>query len=125
MASGTRCLNSVNLARIGELQEQGEVILEEDEGQIEEPDKDTPHPEEQQGWEDQPEEDDQQYHFNDEEYETRSIDKEIVHVNAVIKASGYNEQHRLYEIRVQEAETDMRVSAVVQTGGKEQPVYDH
>ncbi|KIJ52191.1 hypothetical protein M422DRAFT_243796 [Sphaerobolus stellatus SS14] len=89
-----------------------EVILEEDE-------------EEQQDWEDQSEEDDQQYHFNNEEYETRSIDNEVVHVNAVIKASGYNSHHRLYEIRVQESETDMRVSAVVKTGGKKQPVYDH
>ncbi|KIJ35324.1 hypothetical protein M422DRAFT_262496 [Sphaerobolus stellatus SS14] len=51
-----------------------ETILEEDEGQFEESDEGTPHPEEQQDWEDQPEEDDQQYCFNDE-YETRSIDK--------------------------------------------------
>ncbi|KIJ30228.1 hypothetical protein M422DRAFT_268279 [Sphaerobolus stellatus SS14] len=43
-----------------------EVILEEDEGQIEEFDKGTPHPEEQQDWEGQPEEDDQQYCFDDE-----------------------------------------------------------
>ncbi|KIJ40432.1 hypothetical protein M422DRAFT_256679 [Sphaerobolus stellatus SS14] len=92
-----------------------EVILEEDEGQIEEFDE----------YEDQPEEDDQQYHFDDEEYEMRSIDNEVVHVNAVIKASGYNDHCRLYGIRVQEAETDLRVSAVLQTGGKEQPVYDH
>ncbi|KIJ52175.1 hypothetical protein M422DRAFT_243774 [Sphaerobolus stellatus SS14] len=63
----------------------GEVILEEDEGQIEESDEGTPHPEKQQDWEDQ------HYHFNDEEYETRSIDEEIIHVNAVVKASGYNE----------------------------------
>ncbi|KIJ38340.1 hypothetical protein M422DRAFT_258990 [Sphaerobolus stellatus SS14] len=40
-----------------------EVILEEDEGQIEEFDEGTPHPEEQQDWEDQPEEDDQEYHL--------------------------------------------------------------
>ncbi|KIJ55674.1 hypothetical protein M422DRAFT_240288 [Sphaerobolus stellatus SS14] len=86
---------------------------------------DVPHPEEQQDWEDQPEEDDQQYHFDDDEYETRSIDNEDVCVNAVIKDSGYNDCHRLYGIRVREAETDLRVSAVVQTGGKEQPVYDH
>ncbi|KIJ38599.1 hypothetical protein M422DRAFT_258708 [Sphaerobolus stellatus SS14] len=78
-----------------------------------------------QDWEDQPEEDDQQYHFDDEEYEMRSIDKEVVHVNAAVKASGYNDHHRLYGIRVWKAETDMRVSAVVQTGGKEQPVYDY
>ncbi|KIJ23249.1 hypothetical protein M422DRAFT_276210 [Sphaerobolus stellatus SS14] len=102
-----------------------EAILEEDEGQIEEFDEYAPHPEEQQEYEDQPEEDDQQYHFNDEEYETRSIDNEVVHVNAVIKASGYNDRRRLYGIRVQETETDLRVSAVLQTGGKEQPVYDH
>ncbi|KIJ23474.1 hypothetical protein M422DRAFT_275933 [Sphaerobolus stellatus SS14] len=102
-----------------------EVILEEDEDQIEEFDEYAPHPEEQQEYEDQPEEDDQQYCFNDEEYETRSIDNEVVHVNAVIKASGYNDRHRLYGIRVQEAETDLRVSAVLQTGGKEQPVYGH
>ncbi|KIJ49765.1 hypothetical protein M422DRAFT_246125, partial [Sphaerobolus stellatus SS14] len=62
-----------------------EVILEEDEGQIEESDEYAPHPEEQQEYEDQPEEDDQQYHFDDEEYEMRSIDNEVVHVNAVIK----------------------------------------
>ncbi|KIJ23240.1 hypothetical protein M422DRAFT_276227 [Sphaerobolus stellatus SS14] len=68
-----------------------EVILEEDEGQIEEFDKDTPHPEEQQDRENQPEEDDQQYHFDDDEYETRSIDNEVVHVNAIIKDSGYND----------------------------------
>ncbi|KIJ38962.1 hypothetical protein M422DRAFT_258377 [Sphaerobolus stellatus SS14] len=85
----------------------------------------APHPEEQQEYEDQPEEDDQQYRFDDEEYETRSIDNEVVHVNAVIKASGYNDCHRLYGIRVREAETDLRVSAVLQTGGKEQPVYDY
>ncbi|KIJ51140.1 hypothetical protein M422DRAFT_244323 [Sphaerobolus stellatus SS14] len=102
-----------------------EVILEEDEGQIEEFDEGTPHPEEQQDWEDQPDENDQQYHFNDEEYETRSIDEEVVHVNAVIKASGYNDHRRLYGIRVREVETELRVSAAVQTGGKEQPVYDH
>ncbi|KIJ44454.1 hypothetical protein M422DRAFT_252055 [Sphaerobolus stellatus SS14] len=83
-----------------------EVILEEDEGQIEEFDGGTPHPEEQQDWEDQPEEDDQQYCFDDEEYETRSIDNEVVQVKA-------------------ESEMDMRVSAVVQTGEKEQPVYNH
>ncbi|KIJ33889.1 hypothetical protein M422DRAFT_264019 [Sphaerobolus stellatus SS14] len=76
-------------------------------------------------WGDQLEEDDQQYHFNNDEYEMRSIDNEDVCVNAVIKNSGYNDCHRLYGIRVQEAETDLRVSAVVQTGGKEQPVYDH
>ncbi|KIJ36963.1 hypothetical protein M422DRAFT_260609 [Sphaerobolus stellatus SS14] len=70
-----------------------EVILEEF-------DEDTPHPEEQQDLEDQPE-DDQQYHFDDDEYKTRSIDNEV------------------------KAETDLRVSAVVQTGEKEQPVYDH
>ncbi|KIJ52430.1 hypothetical protein M422DRAFT_243217 [Sphaerobolus stellatus SS14] len=76
--------------------------------------------------EDQPEEDDQQYRFDDdEEYETRSIDNDVVHVNAVIKASGYNDHRRLYGIRVSEAEADLRVSAVLQTGGKEQPVYDH
>ncbi|KIJ57005.1 hypothetical protein M422DRAFT_238584 [Sphaerobolus stellatus SS14] len=74
--------------------------------------------------EDQPEEDDQQYRFDDEEYETRSIEDEVVHVNAVIKASGYNDRRQLYGIRVQAAETDLRVSAVIQTG-KEQPVYDH
>ncbi|KIJ26807.1 hypothetical protein M422DRAFT_272085 [Sphaerobolus stellatus SS14] len=102
-----------------------EVILEEDEGQIEEFDKGAPHPEEQQDWDDQPEEDDQQYHFDDEEYETRSIDEEFVHVNAVVKASGYHDCHRFYRIRVQEAVTGLRVSAAVQTGGKEQPVYDH
>ena len=102
-----------------------EAILEEDEGQIEEFDKYAPHPEEQQEYEDQPEEDDQQYRFDDEEYEMRSIDNEVVHVNAVIKASGYNDRCRLYGIRVREAETDLRVSAVVQTGEKEQPVYDH
>ncbi|KIJ49866.1 hypothetical protein M422DRAFT_246231 [Sphaerobolus stellatus SS14] len=102
-----------------------EVILEEDEGQIEEFDEGTPHPEEQQDWEDQPEEDDQQYRFDDDEYEMRSIDNEVVHVNAIIKDSGYNNCHRLYGIRVWEAETSLRVSAVVQTGGKEQPVYDH
>ncbi|KIJ44598.1 hypothetical protein M422DRAFT_251877 [Sphaerobolus stellatus SS14] len=101
-----------------------EAILEEDEGQIEEFDDYAPHPEEQQEDEDQPEEDDQQYRFNDEEYETRSIDDEVVHVNAVSKASGYNDRHRLYGTRVQEAETDLRVSAVIQTG-KEQLVYDH
>ncbi|KIJ43267.1 hypothetical protein M422DRAFT_253472 [Sphaerobolus stellatus SS14] len=101
-----------------------EVILEEDEDQIEEFDEDVPHPEEQQDWEDQPEEDDQQYCF-DEEYETRFIDNEEVRVNAVIKDSGYNDRHKLYGIRVQEAETDLRASAVVQTGGREQPVYDH
>ncbi|KIJ25068.1 hypothetical protein M422DRAFT_274030 [Sphaerobolus stellatus SS14] len=84
------------------------------------------HPEEQQEFEDQPEEDDQQYRFDDdEEYETRSIDNDVVHVNVVIKASGYNDHHRLYGIRVSEAEADLRVSAVLQTGGKEQPVYDH
>ncbi|KIJ38558.1 hypothetical protein M422DRAFT_258671 [Sphaerobolus stellatus SS14] len=70
-----------------------EVILEEDESQIEEFDKYAPHPEEQQEFEDQPEEDDQQYCFDDEEYETRSIDNDVVHVNAVIKASGYNDCH--------------------------------
>ncbi|KIJ47528.1 hypothetical protein M422DRAFT_248955 [Sphaerobolus stellatus SS14] len=102
-----------------------EVILEEDEDQIEEFDNATPHPEEQQDWEDQPEEDEQQYCFDDEEYETRSIDNEVVHVNAIIKDSGYNGHCRLYGIRVQEAETDLRVSAVVQTGEKEQPVYAH
>ncbi|KIJ47777.1 hypothetical protein M422DRAFT_248340 [Sphaerobolus stellatus SS14] len=85
-----------------------EVILEEDED-----------------WEDQHEEDDQQYLFDDDEYEMRSIDNEVVHVNAVIKDSGYNDHCSLYGIRVQEAETDLRVSAVVQTGEKEQPVYDH
>ncbi|KIJ43804.1 hypothetical protein M422DRAFT_252708 [Sphaerobolus stellatus SS14] len=95
-----------------------EVILEEF-------DENAPHPEEQQDWEDQPKEDDQQYHFDDEEYETRSIDNEVVRVNAVIKDSGYNDHCRLYGIRVWEAETDLRVSAVVQTGEKEQPVYDH
>ncbi|KIJ39296.1 hypothetical protein M422DRAFT_257902 [Sphaerobolus stellatus SS14] len=68
-----------------------EVILEEDEGQIEESDEYAPHPEEQQEYEDQPEEDDQQ----------------------------------LYGIRVWEAEMDLRVSAVLQTGVKGQPVYDH
>ncbi|KIJ43454.1 hypothetical protein M422DRAFT_253337, partial [Sphaerobolus stellatus SS14] len=103
-----------------------EVILEEAEGQIEEFDEYAPHPEEQQELEDQLEEDDQHYRFDDdEEYETRSIDNDVVHVNAVIKASGYNECRRLYGIRVSEAEADMRVSAVLQTGGKEQPVYDH
>ncbi|KIJ32189.1 hypothetical protein M422DRAFT_265984 [Sphaerobolus stellatus SS14] len=102
-----------------------EVILEEDEGQIEEFDEYAPHPEEQQEYEDQPEVDDQQYHFDDEEYETRSIDNEVVYVDAVIKASGYNDRRRLYGIRVWEAETDLRVSTVLQTGGKEQPVYDH
>ncbi|KIJ51654.1 hypothetical protein M422DRAFT_243971 [Sphaerobolus stellatus SS14] len=96
-----------------------EVILEEDEDQIEEFDEDVPHPEEQQDWEDQPEEDDQQYHFDDDEYEMRSIDNEDVHVNAVIKDSGYNDRRRLYGIRIREAETDLRVSAVIQTGGKE------
>ncbi|KIJ50728.1 hypothetical protein M422DRAFT_245380 [Sphaerobolus stellatus SS14] len=101
-----------------------EAILEEDENQIEEFDEYAPHPEEQQEYEDQPEEDDQQYRFDDEEYETRSIDNEVVHVNAVIKALGYNDHRRLYGIRVQEAETHLRVSAVLQTG-KEQPVYDH
>ncbi|KIJ36533.1 hypothetical protein M422DRAFT_261095 [Sphaerobolus stellatus SS14] len=69
-----------------------EVILEEDEGQIEEFDEYAPHPEEQQEFEDQPEEDDQQYRFDDEEYEMRSIDNNVVHVNAVIKASGYNDR---------------------------------
>ncbi|KIJ40423.1 hypothetical protein M422DRAFT_256657 [Sphaerobolus stellatus SS14] len=64
----------------------GEAILEEDEGQIEEFDKYAPHPEKQQEYEDQPEEDDQKYRFDDEEYETRSIDNEVIHVNAVIKA---------------------------------------
>ncbi|KIJ28410.1 hypothetical protein M422DRAFT_270268 [Sphaerobolus stellatus SS14] len=83
------------------------------------------HPEEQQEYEDQPEEDDQQYRFDDEEYKTRSIDNEVVYVNAVIKASGYNDHRRLYGIRVREAETDLRISAVLQTGVKEQPVYDH
>ncbi|KIJ48389.1 hypothetical protein M422DRAFT_247727 [Sphaerobolus stellatus SS14] len=102
-----------------------EVILEEDEGQIEEFDEYAPHPEEQQEYEDQPEEDDQQYRFDDEEYETRSIDNEVVHVNAVIKASGYNDCCRLYGIRVREAKIDLRFSAILQTGGKEQPVYDH
>ncbi|KIJ32276.1 hypothetical protein M422DRAFT_265942 [Sphaerobolus stellatus SS14] len=102
-----------------------EAILEEDEDQIEEFDKYAPHPEKQQEYEDQPEEDDQQYRFDDEEYEMRSIDNEVVHVNAVIKASDYNDRRRLYGIRVQGAETDVRVSAVLQTGGKEQPVYDH
>ncbi|KIJ22395.1 hypothetical protein M422DRAFT_277187 [Sphaerobolus stellatus SS14] len=103
-----------------------EVILEEDEGQIEEFDEYAPHPEEQQELEDQPEEDDQQYRFDDdEEYEMRSIDNDVVHVNAVIKASGYNDCRRIYGIRVSEAETDLRVSAILQTGGKEQPVYDH
>ncbi|KIJ38263.1 hypothetical protein M422DRAFT_259176 [Sphaerobolus stellatus SS14] len=101
-----------------------EAILEEDEGQIKEFDDYAPHPEEQQEDEDQPEEDDQQCRFDDEEYETRSIDDEVVHVNAVIKASGYNDRRQLYGIRVQEAETDLRVSAVIQTE-KEQPVYDH
>ncbi|KIJ28616.1 hypothetical protein M422DRAFT_270120 [Sphaerobolus stellatus SS14] len=72
-----------------------EVILEEFEENV-------PHPEEQQDWEDQPE---------------RMIN--------IIKDSGYNDRHRLYGINVREAETDLRVSAVVQTGGKEQPVYDH
>ncbi|KIJ42719.1 hypothetical protein M422DRAFT_254172 [Sphaerobolus stellatus SS14] len=48
-----------------------EVILEEEEGQIEEFDEGTPHPEEQQDWENQPEDDDQQYHFDDEEYEMK------------------------------------------------------
>ncbi|KIJ38295.1 hypothetical protein M422DRAFT_258935 [Sphaerobolus stellatus SS14] len=95
--------NTVNRRRAGARIE--EVILK-DEGQIEEFDEGTPHPEEQQDWGDQPEEDDQQYCFDDEEYETRSIDDEVVHVNA-------------------ESEMDMRVSAVVQTGEKEQPVYDH
>ncbi|KIJ38944.1 hypothetical protein M422DRAFT_258353 [Sphaerobolus stellatus SS14] len=47
-----------------------EFILEEDEGQIEEFDEYAPHPEEQQEFENQPEEDDQQYRFDDEEYET-------------------------------------------------------
>ncbi|KIJ41442.1 hypothetical protein M422DRAFT_255644 [Sphaerobolus stellatus SS14] len=94
-----------------------EVILEES-------DNDAPHPEEQQDWEDQPE-DDQQYYFNDDEYKTRSIDNEDVRVNAVIKDSGYNDCCRLYGIRVWEAETDLRVSAVVQTEGKEQPIYNH
>ncbi|KIJ39819.1 hypothetical protein M422DRAFT_257422 [Sphaerobolus stellatus SS14] len=103
-----------------------EEILEEDEGQIEVFDDYVPHPEEQQEDEDQPEEDDQQYHFDDdEEYEMRSIDNDVVHVNAVIKVSGYNDRCRLYGIRVSEAEADLRVSAVLQTGGKEQPVYDH
>ncbi|KIJ39460.1 hypothetical protein M422DRAFT_257783, partial [Sphaerobolus stellatus SS14] len=102
-----------------------EVILEEDEGQIEEFDEYAPHPEEQQEFEDQPEENDQEYRFDDEEYETRSIDNDVVHVNAVIKASGYNDCRRLYGIRVSEAEADLRVSVVLQTGGKEQPVYDH
>ncbi|KIJ22697.1 hypothetical protein M422DRAFT_276840 [Sphaerobolus stellatus SS14] len=103
-----------------------EVILEEDEGQIEEFDEYAPHPEEQQEFEDQPEEDDQHYRFDDdEEYETRSIDNGVVHANAVSKASGYNDCHRLYGIRVSEAEADLRVSVVLQTGGKEQPVYDH
>ncbi|KIJ45965.1 hypothetical protein M422DRAFT_250757, partial [Sphaerobolus stellatus SS14] len=104
-----------------------EEILEEDEGQIEEFDDYVPHPEEQQEDGDQPEEDDQQYHFDDddEEYETRSIDNDVIHVNAVIKASGYNDSRRLYGIRVSEAEADLRVTAVLQTGGKEQPVYDH
>ncbi|KIJ24544.1 hypothetical protein M422DRAFT_274649 [Sphaerobolus stellatus SS14] len=101
-----------------------EAILEEDEGQVEEFDDYDPHPEEQQELEDQPEEDDQQYHLDDEEYEMRSIDNDVVHVNAVIKASGYNDRHQLYGIRVSEAEPDLRVSAVIQTG-KEQPVYDH
>ncbi|KIJ34040.1 hypothetical protein M422DRAFT_264002 [Sphaerobolus stellatus SS14] len=105
--------------------EEDEGQIEEDEGQIEEFDEGTPHPEEQQDWEDQPEEDEQQYHFDDDKYEMRSIDNEVIHVNAVVKASGYNDRCRLYGIRVQEAEIDMRVSAVVQTGEKEQPVYDH
>ncbi|KIJ28190.1 hypothetical protein M422DRAFT_270597 [Sphaerobolus stellatus SS14] len=101
------------------------VILEEDEGQIEEFDEGTPHLEEQQDWEDQPKEDEQQYHFDDGKYEMRYIDNQVIHVNAVVKASGYNDRCRLYGIRAQEAETDIRVSAVVQTGEKEQPVYDH
>ncbi|KIJ31039.1 hypothetical protein M422DRAFT_267360 [Sphaerobolus stellatus SS14] len=55
-----------------------EVILEEDEGQIEEFDEYVPHPEEQQEFEDQPEEDDQHYRFDDdEEYEMRSFDNEV------------------------------------------------
>ncbi|KIJ39312.1 hypothetical protein M422DRAFT_257922 [Sphaerobolus stellatus SS14] len=74
---------------------------------LEESDEDTPHPEEQQDWEDQPEEDDQQYHFDDDEYKMRSIDNEVVRVNAVIKDSGYNDHCRLYGIRVWEAETDL------------------
>ncbi|KIJ44782.1 hypothetical protein M422DRAFT_251769 [Sphaerobolus stellatus SS14] len=102
-----------------------EAILEEEEGQIENFDEYAPHPEEQQEFEDQPEEDNQQYPFDDEEYETRSIDNDVVHVNAVIKASGYNDHRRLYGIRVSEAEADLRVSVILQTGGKEQPVYDH
>ncbi|KIJ25982.1 hypothetical protein M422DRAFT_272990 [Sphaerobolus stellatus SS14] len=102
-----------------------EVILEEDEDQIEEFHEDVPHPEEQQDWEDQPEEDDQQYCFDDDEYKTRSIDNEDVRVNAVITDSAYKDRRKLYGIRVWEAETDLRVSAVVQTGRKEQPVYNH
>ncbi|KIJ52791.1 hypothetical protein M422DRAFT_242709, partial [Sphaerobolus stellatus SS14] len=94
-----------------------EAILEEDEGQSEEFDDYSPHPEEQQEYEDQPEEDDQQYRFDDEE--TRSIDDEVVHVNAVIKASGYNDRRRLYGIRVQEAETDLRKAHPLPTRGKE------
>ncbi|KIJ45458.1 hypothetical protein M422DRAFT_250772 [Sphaerobolus stellatus SS14] len=93
--------------------------ITEDEGQIEEFDEYAPHPEEQQEYEDQPEEDDQQYCFDDEEYETRSIDNEVVHVNAVIKASGYNDHRRLYGIRVQEAETDLRKARSLSTRGKE------
>ncbi|KIJ35061.1 hypothetical protein M422DRAFT_262817 [Sphaerobolus stellatus SS14] len=128
-----------------------EIILEEDEGHIEDFDEGVPHPEEQQDWEDQPEEDDQQYcfnvgllmgsickfshnevpiiasheqpYFNDDEYEMRSIDNDIVHVNVAIKASGYNDHCRLYGIRVQEAETDLRVSEVVQTGSARDPYY--
>ncbi|KIJ44692.1 hypothetical protein M422DRAFT_251998 [Sphaerobolus stellatus SS14] len=105
-----------------------EVILEKDEGQTEEFDEGAPHPEEQQDWEDQPEKDDQQYHCDDDdddEYKMRLIDKEVVHVNAVIKASCCNDHHRVYGIGVQEVKTDLRVSEVVQTGGKEQLVYDY
>ncbi|KIJ47445.1 hypothetical protein M422DRAFT_248843 [Sphaerobolus stellatus SS14] len=85
---------------------------------LEEFDEGASHPEEQQDLEDQPEENDQQYCFNDDEYEMRYIDNEVVGVNAVIKVSGYNDHCRLCGIQVWEAETDLRVSEVVQTGGK-------
>ncbi|KIJ29537.1 hypothetical protein M422DRAFT_269070 [Sphaerobolus stellatus SS14] len=79
-----------------------EVILEEDEGQNGEFDLDEPHPEERQ-----------------------EVDDNIVRINAIIKDAGYNDHRRLYGIRVQKAETELRVSAVGQTGEKTQPVYDH
>ena len=100
-----------------------ETIQEDEEDQIEEFDQDAPHPEEQQEWDSPYEMEDNPYHFNDE-YETKSVDDDIIHVNAIIKNDSFNELCRLFEIRVSEAEPDVRVSAVVETG-KEQPVYNH